>query len=122
MDRALWPTIESLARRFDDHDRRGGLTPPEQWTLQVLKIAEETGEASQAVIGARGTNPRKGESHNWEDVHAEVADVAITALVALRRMRPDAAAYLQEQLTLKARKFLTIPPVERVAPGRQEQP
>ncbi|CAL9334476.1 MazG-like family protein [Streptomyces sp. enrichment culture] len=107
MNSSAWKTIEQLARLFDQHDEQRGLDPHERWTLQVLKIAEETGEASQAVIGARGTNPRKGDSHTWSDVHAEVADVVITALVALFRMRPeDAAQYLDRQLTAKAVKFL----------------
>ncbi|MER7107255.1 MazG-like family protein [Streptomyces sp. NPDC000229] len=107
MHSTIWDTIESLARRFTDHDEQRGLAPQEQWTLQVLKIAEETGEASQAVIGARGTNPRKGDSHDWNDVHAEVADVVITGLVALCRMRPDdAEQYLERQLSGKALKFL----------------
>jgi NTP pyrophosphatase (non-canonical NTP hydrolase) len=107
VDSSVWKTIEDLAQVFDEHDEQRGMDPQEQWTLQVLKIAEETGEASQAVIGARGTNPRKGDSHTWSDVHAEVADVVITALVALFRMRPeDAAQYLHQQLMAKAVKFL----------------
>nr|WP_075001307.1 MazG-like family protein [Streptomyces qinglanensis] len=78
----------------------------QQWTLQVLKLSEETGEAAQAVIGVQGTNPRKGHSHTWEDVHAEVADVVITGLVALARMRPDDAAdFLRRQLVRKAARF-----------------
>ncbi|MBC9718421.1 MazG-like family protein [Streptomyces sp. TRM66268-LWL] len=101
-----WDIVETLARRFTEHDDARDLSLHEQWTLQVLKIAEETGEASQAVIGARGTNPRKGNSHGWQDAHDEVADVVITAMVALARMRPDAAAYLHQQLEAKAAKFL----------------
>lgn len=101
-----WETITQLARRFEAHDTELGLGAEEQWTLQVLKIAEETGEASQAVIGARGTNPRKGTSP-WDEAHAEVADVVITGLVTLARMRPhDAADYLDQQLAAKAAKFL----------------
>jgi hypothetical protein len=105
---SVWQTIEAFARHLDDHDDQLGLARQEQWTLQVLKIAEETGEASQAVIGARGTNPRKKHlPADWSDVHAEVADVVITSLVALQRMRPDdAAAYFREQLALKAGKFM----------------
>ncbi|MFI5520142.1 MazG-like family protein [Streptomyces platensis] len=107
----IWDTIARLARRFNAHDDERGLDAAQQWTLQVLKIAEETGEASQAVIGVRGTNPRKGDSHTWKDVHAEVADVIITGLVALARMRPDdAAPYLRHQLSAKAAKFLPSEP------------
>jgi NTP pyrophosphatase (non-canonical NTP hydrolase) len=113
----VWDTIHRLARRFNEHDAALGLDQDEQWSLQVLKIAEETGEASQAVIGARGTNPRKGTAP-WEDAHAEVADVAITALVTLARMRPDdAAEYLDRHLAAKSAKFLLSGPASVPAPA-----
>ncbi|MFJ7965387.1 MazG-like family protein [Streptomyces sp. NPDC096324] len=116
MDGTVWDTIEQLARRFEEHDTALGLNQAEQWSLQVLKIAEETGEASQAVIGARGTNPRKGTT-SWDDAHAEVADVVITALVALARMRPDdAPEYLARHLAAKSAKFLSPGPVAVPAP------
>ncbi|MFC9294199.1 MazG-like family protein [Streptomyces sp. NPDC057011] len=108
---APWDTISALADRFDAADAEQGLHPEESHLLQVLKIGEEFGEAAQAVIGAKGTNPRKGRSHSWEDVHDEVCDVIITGMVALARMRPDAAAYFAGQLHLKAGKFLP-PPAE----------
>ncbi|MFD0166324.1 MazG-like family protein [Streptomyces decoyicus] len=115
----VWETVGRLARRFDAHDDARGLDQAQQWTLQVLKIAEETGEASQAVIGARGTNPRKGDSHTWQDVHAEIADVIITGMVALARMRPDdAEQYLGRQLAAKAVKFLpAVSAAGRPSPG-----
>ncbi|MFH8682132.1 MazG-like family protein [Streptomyces lydicus] len=118
MEENVWETVGRLARRFDAHDDERGLDQAQQWTLQVLKIAEETGEASQAVIGARGTNPRKGNSHTWQDVHAEVADVIITGMVSLARMRPDdAEQYLQRQLAAKAAKFLPASAADRPSPG-----
>ncbi|MGY5079329.1 MazG-like family protein [Streptomyces nigrescens] len=119
MEDDVWETVGRLARCFDAHDDARDLDQAEQWTLQVLKIAEETGEASQAVIGARGTNPRKGDSHTWQDVHAEVADVIITGMVALARMRPeDADQYLRLQLAAKAAKFLpAAPAADRPSPG-----
>ena len=118
MQDTVWDTINRLARRFNEHDTALGLGQEEQWGLQVLKIAEETGEASQAVIGARGTNPRKATAP-WEDAHAEVADVAITALVALARMRPDdAAEYLDRHLAAKSAKFLLAGPAS--VPARAE--
>ncbi|WP_405851308.1 MazG-like family protein [Streptomyces sp. NBC_00090] len=101
-----WATISVLARLFAEFDTDRGIHEEEQWTLQVLKMSEEVGEAAQAVIGARGTNPRKGHSHTWQDVHEEVADAAITSLVALARMRPDAEAFFAGFLERKAAKFL----------------
>ncbi|MBT2482446.1 MazG-like family protein [Streptomyces sp. ISL-94] len=106
---APWDTITALADRFDAADAEQGLQPEESHLLQILKLGEEFGEAAQAVIGAKGTNPRKGRSHSWEDVHDEVCDVIITGMVALARMRPDAAAYFAGQLRLKAGKFLPAP-------------
>ncbi|MER6735854.1 GNAT family N-acetyltransferase [Streptomyces puniciscabiei] len=101
-----WDTIQRLADTFSRLDAENGLTPEEQWTLQVLKLAEEVGEAAQAVIGARGTNPRKGHSHTWTDVQDEVADAVITGMVALARLRPDAREYFTAVLARKAVKFL----------------
>ncbi|MCY0937927.1 MazG-like family protein [Streptomyces sp. H34-S4] len=102
----VWKTIGALVARFDEHDRERGVGREESLTLQVLKIGEEFGEAAQAVIGARGTNPRKGNSHTWSDVEAEVADVIVTAMVALARMRPDARAFLAGHLREKSQRFL----------------
>ncbi|CAL9551260.1 hypothetical protein SUDANB70_04474 [Streptomyces sp. enrichment culture] len=45
---------------------------------------------AQAVVGATGQNPRKGTTHTWDDVRSEVCDVAVTALIALRTLAPDA--------------------------------
>ncbi|MEU7121726.1 MazG-like family protein [Streptomyces zaomyceticus] len=102
-----WNTIRSLAALFTQLDAGRGMTPEEQWTLQVLKISEEVGEAAQAVIGARATNPRKGQSHTWDDVQEEVTDCVITGMVALARMRPDDAPdYFAAVLAKKAAKFL----------------
>ncbi|QES47195.1 hypothetical protein DEJ50_04440 [Streptomyces venezuelae] len=119
-DADVWKTISALAETFEVRDAGRGVAPEEQWTLQVLKIGEEFGEAAQAVIGVRGTNPRKGTSHTWEDVQAEVADTIITAMVALTRMRPDdAAEYFARQLALKSDRFLTRqdPPGKAVLPA-----
>ncbi|MGW1773767.1 MazG-like family protein [Streptomyces sp. NPDC002104] len=101
-----WKTIGALVARFDAYDRERGVAREESLMLQILKIGEEFGEAAQAVIGARGTNPRKGDSHTWGDVEAEVADVIVTAMVALARMRPDAPAFFAEHLREKSARFL----------------
>ncbi|WP_406730730.1 MazG-like family protein [Streptomyces sp. NBC_01794] len=83
-----WQTIARLAGRLEDHST---LPREQRILLQLLKIQEEAGEVAEAVIGAMGQNPRKGLSHTWEDVEAEVCDVIITGMVALTRMNPEAA-------------------------------
>lgn len=66
--------------------------------LRVLKIGEEFGEVAEAVHGAMGSNPRKGASHSWEDVHKELADVIVTSMVALATLTPEAEKILDARL------------------------
>jgi len=60
-------------------------------TLRLLKVTEEAGEVAAAWIGATGQNPRKGVTHTYADVAAELADVAFTALVAIASLGYDPA-------------------------------
>ncbi|MEV6058135.1 GNAT family N-acetyltransferase [Streptomyces sp. NPDC052107] len=79
-----WDTILCLADTFSCLDTENGLAPEEQWTLQVLKLAEEVGEAAQAVIGARGTNPRKGWMRSWVSLNFVVRfwhEIGVSRLV-----------------------------------------
>ena len=57
--------------------------------VRVLKVAEEAGEAAQAYIGVTGLNPRKGITHSNDELADELADVALTALVALGAFTAD---------------------------------
>ncbi|WOX20591.1 MazG-like family protein [Streptomyces solicathayae] len=105
-----WETIGRLAEHFAAWDDARGMAREEQWSLQILKLAEEVGEAAQAVIGARGTNPRKGHSHSWEDVRDEVADCVITGMVALARLLGDQARpHFDAVLAQKSAAFLPGP-------------
>jgi len=60
---------------------------------QLLKLAEEVGEVAEAYLGLTGLNRRKGVSHTRDDLMGEVADVIITAALALVWLAggPDAA-------------------------------
>jgi NTP pyrophosphatase (non-canonical NTP hydrolase) len=82
-----WDAIERFAARLEAHGR--ALPVEQRRILQILKITEEAGEVAQAVFGALGQNPRKGRTHTWQDVEAEVCDVIITAMVALARLTPE---------------------------------
>ncbi|MFF4485476.1 MazG-like family protein [Streptomyces sp. NPDC001544] len=107
---ALWPTIDALTSWLDTNRTHDGT---EGILLRVLKLSEEVGEVSQAVIGATGQNPRKGVTHTWEDVEAELCDVVITALVALRTLTPEAREVFAGHLARVA---------ERSAPPRLVPP
>lgn len=65
-------------------------------TFRILKIVEEAGEAASAWIGAAGNNPRKGVTHTRADVAAELADVALTALIAIESLGLDHRTVLRE--------------------------
>lgn len=92
----LWTSVDALWAWLERDQPVGGR---EGLLLRMLKLSEEVGEVSEAVIGAMGQNPRKGVSHTWEDVQGELCDVVITALVALRTLTPDTREVFQRHLT-----------------------
>ncbi len=83
------PALAHRRRTLLPHGATRVHTGQEGLLLRILKLSEEVGEVAEAVIGATGQNPRKGFSHTWDDVQAELCDVAITALMALRTLTPD---------------------------------
>ncbi|MFD6348030.1 MazG-like family protein [Streptomyces roseolus] len=102
-DEETWTTVTRLHDWLTAHQ---SLPPGQEILLRVLKLSEEVGEAAQAVIGATGQNPRKGTSHSWEDVEAELCDVVITAMVALRTLTPDASEVFARHLRRVAARSL----------------
>ncbi|GAA3750410.1 MazG-like family protein [Streptomyces tremellae] len=83
-----WAAVERLHGWLEE---RAVLPAEQERLLRLLKLTEESGEVAAAVIGATGQNPRKGVTHSWADVEAELCDVIVTAMVALRTLTPDAA-------------------------------
>ena len=65
---------------------------------RILKLQEEAGEVAQAVIGFAGANKRKGYIHDEEAVAKELADVVITAMVALHDWVPSPERYMDLRL------------------------
>ena len=98
MDDHAWETTARLVDWLDGHNRENGVAPEVTRLLRVLKLSEEVGETTQAVIGALGANPRKGMTHSWGDVEHELCDVIITAMVALTTLNPDARTVFAERL------------------------
>ncbi|MFB7511479.1 NUDIX domain-containing protein [Streptomyces broussonetiae] len=84
----VWKTIGRLNERLERHS---GLPREQRVLMQIIKLQEELGEVAEAVVGVCGQNPRKGFSHTWDDVEAEVCDVITTAMVALERLTPAEA-------------------------------
>jgi NTP pyrophosphatase (non-canonical NTP hydrolase) len=82
--------INELHDHFAEH---GDVTPQ----IQIMKLAEEVGEAVAAYIGAGGHNPRKGITHNMDDVAMELADVVIVAVLAIEMCGRDPNTVLAAQ-------------------------
>src|SRR5512138_2302215 len=81
------PAQEALTALSEWIDAGNADRDPEAVTLhRLIKLAEENGEVVTAVIGALGSNPRKGVTHSLDDVRAELLDVAITALGAYEHL------------------------------------
>jgi len=70
--------------------------------VRILKLTEEVGEAAEAFIGVRGLNVRKGICRSREDLLDELADVIITAAVAMSAVAngsaDEAAGHLEQRL------------------------
>jgi len=71
--------------------------------VRLLKLTEEVGEAAEALIGMRGLNSRKGTCRTRDDLLAELADVIITAAVAMSGIAGDvdeARSHLERRLVI----------------------
>lgn len=63
--------------------------PLAQDWARIAKVSEELGEAVNAFILYTGQNPRKQRSDSIHDTLNELADVAITALLAIQHFTKD---------------------------------
>jgi 8-oxo-dGTP diphosphatase len=97
----VWDTIGGIVGWLDSVST---LPPEMERLLRIMKITEEAGEVAQAVTGTIGQNPRKGVTHTWDDVAAELCDVIFTSMVALTTLNPDAPKVFGEHLTRVAER------------------
>jgi len=89
----MWEQVGRLHRYHGD-------VPAE---VRLLKLTEEVGEAAEAFIGMRGLNARKGICRSRDDLLAELADVIITAAVAMSGITGDtdeARVHLEQRLAV----------------------
>jgi hypothetical protein len=105
MDDPTWDTVDRLVAWLDDNS---ALTPETARLMRVLKLTEEVGEVGAALIGVLGQNPpRKGVTHAWSDVHDELCDVILSAMVALATLTPDARRVFAARVSHVAGRSLT---------------
>lgn len=95
MEKMTWDGVHKLREWLDSEDQAAA---GDVKLLRVLKIGEEFGEVAEAITGALGANPRKGNSHTWRDVEKELADLIVTGMVALATITPDAEKVLEDHL------------------------
>lgn len=87
----MWDEVDQLCGYYGD-------VPVE---VRLLKLTEEVGEVADAFIGMRGLNRRKGVCRTRDDLLAELADVIITAAVAMSGVTGDvdeARGHLERRL------------------------
>lgn len=98
--------IQAASEALEDNAVRVGIAPSEALTLQILKVAEEAGEAAAARIGSVGQNPRKGITHGSDALRDELFDVALTALVAAATVDPDWAFQFERHVRTKTARLV----------------
>ncbi|HEY1621364.1 MAG TPA: MazG-like family protein [Streptosporangiaceae bacterium] len=98
-----WDAVDKITGLLD---AACTLPPDTERLLRIMKLTEEAGEVAQAVTGTLGQNPRKGITHTWDDVQAELCDVMLTAMVALTTLTPDARNVFDAHLARVAGRSL----------------
>ncbi|WBB68962.1 MazG-like family protein [Micromonospora sp. WMMD812] len=113
-DAGVWAAARASRAWLDAANGSG----QQELTCRILKLTEEAGEAAGAWIGLLGQNPRKGVTHTREDVAAELADVAFTALVAVESLGLDARTVLDRCAAKVTNRISAAPePTERARPS-----
>ncbi|MFD8058476.1 MazG-like family protein [Streptomyces cyaneofuscatus] len=84
----LWDNIEKLSAVC----RAAGAHLPDEElkALQVGKVAEEAGEAMQALHGLKGLTTC-GDDHTWPEVQNDLVGTVIAALLAMHYIDPTGA-------------------------------
>jgi hypothetical protein len=126
VDRTLNEAVVGVSRMID------GTYPPNldaeahMWR-RCMKVVEECGETTGAILGLLDENPRKGRTHTPEQVRGELFDVALAALGAVAYLTGNGAGgdpvRLFEEHALRVRDRLADalnPHPDRViTPGRE---
>lgn len=79
--------MAEISKWIDGDPRNQSMSGEAQLAMRtVVKIGEELGEVSAALIGMTGQNPRKGITHTADHVVKELLDVAATALMGVEHV------------------------------------
>lgn len=94
------------AKTADDYKSQ----PLAQDWARISKMMEESGEAIQAFVGYTGQNPRKGKTHDLDDVLDELADTILTGVFAIQHFTKNAEETIQiivDKLTYQHKRMMT---------------
>lgn len=98
--------MDLAVQALNANDKLVGLTPRESLLIRILKACEERGEAAAAVVGWTGQNPRKGLTHTEADVVGELADVVLTAMLAMASMTDEWQTIISTTYRTKLRRLV----------------
>lgn len=85
--------------------------------IRLLKLTEEVGEVADAFLGVHGLNKRKGVCRSRDDLLDELADVIITAAVAMSGITGDtdeARSHLERRLATVTERAGLLPGDDRL--------
>lgn len=88
--------INDLSNWVDDYPVNKARDPEAQLWGRVSKLYEEKEEVMAAMIGYTGQNPRKGITHERDDIRKELFDVALTALGAVAHLDYNSTDVVKE--------------------------
>lgn len=95
MRESVAASLALLSRWIDEAPANAGRDSEAATWGRLAKVAEESGEVIEAMIGATGQNPRKGFTHGIGDVGKELLDVAVTALAAYEHLTGNHGASVE---------------------------
>lgn len=104
-----WQVIELVDMWLDSSVNGDYLDQPlgQDWA-RISKIAEELGEATAAFIGITGQNPRKGIHGSMDDLLDELADTALTAILAIQHFSKSSADTRQRLMSKQEKIYQRI--------------
>lgn len=91
-----WETTREIWDAIESHQASDGIVAGK--LLRIVKLSEEIGEVAQSIIGVTGANKRKGFTHENADVAKELADVIVTAMVALEDWVIEPESFFRQHL------------------------
>jgi NTP pyrophosphatase (non-canonical NTP hydrolase) len=91
-DSLQWESLANIDQWLDTKVSMEYKSQPlaQDWA-RIGKVIEELGEAIRAMVGYTGQNPRKGVTHSQQEMLDELADTAITAILAMLHFTKNAA-------------------------------